>query len=148
MPDTITLPDGVYAACLTPLHDDLRIDHETLAGHARWLLTNGCDGLILLGTTGEANSFSIAERMALLEGIIEAGLPPSRLMVGTGCCAVPDTVALTKHAMAHGVGGVLMLPPFYYKQASDDGIFAAFEQVIQQVGEATLQVYLYHFPRM
>lgn len=148
MPAPDALPDGVYAACLTPLHGDLRIDHEALAAHACWLLANGCDGLVLLGTTGEANSFSIAERMALLDGVIEAGLPPGRLMVGTGCCAAPDTIALTRHAVAHGVGGVLMLPPFYYKNVSDDGVFAAFDQVIQQVGEATLQVYLYHFPKM
>jgi 4-hydroxy-tetrahydrodipicolinate synthase len=148
MRNPAALPDGVYAASLTPLHDDLRIDHETLATHAHWLLANGCDGLVLLGTTGEANSFSVAERMALLDGMIEAGLPPGRLMVGTGCCAVPDTVALTQHAVAHGVGGVLVLPPFYYKNVSDEGVFAAFDQVIQQVGEAALQIYLYHFPKM
>lgn len=142
------LPDGAYAACLTPLRDDLRIDFEALIAHVRWLLDNGCKGIVLFGTTGEATSFSMAERTETLEAVLAAGIPPRRLLVGTGCCAVPDTVALTRHAVRHGVGGVLMLPPFYYKGVRNEGIFAAFDQVIQQVGETALQVYLYHFPQM
>lgn len=142
------LPGSVYAASLTPLHDDLRVDLDALIAHVRWLLYKGCDGVVLFGTTGEANSFSLAERIAAVEAVLDAGIPPHRLMVGTGCCAVPDTVALTRHAVAHGVGNVLMLPPFYYKSVRDEGLFEAFDQVIQQVGDDALQVYLYHFPQI
>ncbi len=145
---TTALPDGVYAASLTPQRENLSVDHAALVEHARWLLDNGCDGIVLLGTTGEANSFDVVERMDLLDAVLEAGLPAHRLLVGTGCCAVPDTVTLTRHAASHGVGGVLMLPPFYYKNVHDEGVFAAFDRVIQQTGEADLQVYLYHFPQM
>jgi len=139
---------GIFAASLTPQHDDLRIDHDALAAHGHWLLDNGCDGLALFGTTGEATAFSVAERLEALEAVLDAGLPAHRLLVGTGCCAVPDTVTLTRHAVQHGAGGVLLLPPFYYKDVSDDGVFAALDQVIQRVGEAALRVYLYHIPRM
>ena len=142
------LPKGVYAAGLTPQREDLSVDHAALAEHAHWLLDNGCDGVVLMGTTGEANSFDVVERMDILDAVLEAGLPAERLMVGTGCCAVPDSVTLTRHAVSRGVGGVLMLPPFYYKNVHDEGVFAAFDQVVQQVGEEALQVYLYHFPQM
>ena len=148
MPHDNRLPDGVYAASLTPQHDDLSVNYERLVAHGRWLLDNGCDGIVLFGTTGEANSFTVAERMAALDAVVDAGLPAHRLLVGTGCCAVPDTVTLTRHAVTKGVGGVLVLPPFYYKNVPDEGVFAAFDRVIQQVGEAKLQVYLYHFPQM
>ncbi len=142
------LPGGVFAATLTPLDGDLGIDHAALAAHCRWLLANGCDGIVLLGTTGEANAFSVAERMAALDALVEAGLPAPRLLVGTGCCAVPDAVALTRHAVAHGTGGVLMLPPFYYKDVTDDGLAAFFDRVIEQVGAAALRIYLYHIPQL
>jgi 4-hydroxy-tetrahydrodipicolinate synthase len=145
---TETLPNGVFAAALTPLRADLSIDHDAFADHCRWLLTHGCDGIAPMGTTGEANSFSVAERIEALDRLIAAGLPAHRLLAGTGCCALADTVALTRHALAHGVGGVLMLPPFYYKNVSDDGLYAAFDQAIQRVGDARLRVYLYHFPQM
>jgi 4-hydroxy-tetrahydrodipicolinate synthase len=141
------LPNGVFAAALTPLRDDLSVDHEAFAEHCRWLLANGCNGVAPMGTTGEANSFSVAERIEALDRLIDADIPPSRLLVGTGCCAIPDTVALTRHAVALGTGGVLALPPFYYKNVSDDGLYAAFDQVIQRVGDRRLKLYLYHFSR-
>jgi 4-hydroxy-tetrahydrodipicolinate synthase len=141
-----SLPDGVYTAALTPLRADLRIDLPRAAEHARRLLDQGCDGLVLMGTTGEATAFSVAERQGLLEGMLEAGLPAHRLLVGTGCCALTDTVTLTAHAARLGAGGVLLVPPFYYKNPSEDGLFAAFDQVIQRVGAAGLHVYLYHIP--
>ena len=139
---------GVFAAVLTPQSADLAPDHGTLADHCRWLLANGCDGLALLGTTGEANSFSVGERADILDALVEAGIPAAKLLPGTGCCAAPDTVRLTRHALAMGTAGVLVLPPFYYKKVSDDGVFAAFAGMIEEVGDAALRVYVYHFPQM
>ena len=130
------------------MHNDLSIDHDAYADHARWLLANGCDGVVLMGTTGEANSFSVSERIELLENLIKNGIPKESLMVGTGCAALTDTVALSRHALECGVQRVLMLPPFYYKDPTDAGLFASFDQVIQRVGDASLRVYLYHFPKM
>jgi len=141
-------PGGVFAAALTPLNPDLSINRAALVGHCRWLLENGCDGLAVLGTTGEANSFSVEERIDVLDTVIAGGVPADTLIPGTGCCSIPDTVALTRHAVESGAAGVLMLPPFYYKGVSDDGLFAAYSEVIDRVGDDRLRVYLYHFPQM
>ena len=143
-----TVPDGVMAAVLTPLAADGGVDHRRFADHCRWLLASGCDGLAVLGTTGEANSFSVEERLTLLDRLVESGVPPASLLPGTGCCALPDTVRLTRKAVTLGAKGVLMLPPFYYKTVTDDGLFAAFAEVIEAVGDDRLRVYLYHFPQM
>ena len=142
------LPDGVFAAGLTPLNADLSIDHEALIAHCKWLLSYGCDGVLLLGTTGEANSFTLEERIGLIDRMADSGIPLNRLMVGTGCCAHPDTVRLTRHAVELGVGGVLMLPPFYYKQVTEKGLEEYFDLVIDSVGDERLRLYLYHFPKM
>jgi len=142
------LPMGVLTAVLTPLRDDLSIDHAGFAEHCHWLLANGCDGVAPMGTTGEANSFGVDERTEALERLLAAGIPKDRIVIGTGCSAIPDTIALTRHALAHGVADTLMLPPFYYKNVSDDGVYATFERVIQGVGDARLRIYLYHFPQM
>ncbi len=139
---------GVFAAALTPLKNDLSVDQEKLVSHCRWLLDNGCDGLAVLGTTGEANSFSLAERIGILETLAAAGISGSKLMPGTGSCSIPETVALTRRAVELGAAGVLMLPPFYYKGVSDEGLFAAYSEVIERVGDDRLKVYLYHFPQM
>lgn len=137
---------GVNAAVLTPMTPDLSPDVALMAGHCRWLLAHGCDGLGVLGTTGEANSFSVAERIAVMEGLVEAGIPAARIMPGTGCAALTDSVELTKRAKALGCPGVLMLPPFYYKNPTDDGLFAWFSEVIERVGGG-IRIYLYHFPQ-
>lgn len=142
------LQNGIYAASLTPLNAHLDIDVPTWARHVRWLLDNGCDGVVLFGTTGEANSFSVAERRNALDALLDEDVPADRLIVGTGCCAVPDTVALSRHAVERGTAGVLMLPPFYYKEVRDEGLFQAFDRVIQGVGDERLRILLYHFPRM
>jgi 4-hydroxy-tetrahydrodipicolinate synthase len=142
------LPDGVYAACLTPMKEDLSVDHAALAGHCRWLLDHGCHGLAVLGSTGEAQSLSIHERMEVLDGLQSADIPLERLMVGTGTCSVQETAALTRHAVHQGAGGVLVLPPFYYKRVKDGGMFAFFDQVIQTVGDDHLNIYLYHIPQV
>lgn len=141
-------PNGIYAAVLTPFDDDGSPDSGALALHCRWLLRNGCDGLSVLGTTGEANSLTVSERVALLERLVSDGIPAPVLLPGTGCCALPDTIELTRRAVELGCAGVLMLPPFYYKGASEDGLFAAFSEVIERVGDTSLRIYLYHFPQM
>jgi len=139
---------GVFAAALTPINTDLAPDHALMARHCRWLLDNGCNGLAVLGTTGEANSFSLVERVAIIENLVEAGIPGSALLPGTGSCALPDAVELTRIAAELGCGGALLLPPFYYKDSSDDGLYGFFSEVIQRVGDARVRVYLYHFPQM
>ena len=142
------LPRGVFAAALTRLDSELNVDITATLDHYRWLLANGCDGLAVLGTTGEANSFSLDERLALIEAVAKAGLPAGKLLIGTGCCALPDTIALSRAAIDHGFRNILMLPPFYYKGASDEGLHAAFARVIDAVGEPEMRVCLYHFPKM
>lgn len=139
---------GVFAAALTPLDADRAPDFAAMVAHCRWLLNHGCDGLGVLGTTGEANAFTREERIAILEALVGAGIPADVLLPGTGCCALPDTVALCRAAVDLGAPGVLVLPPFYYKNVSDDGLFAAFAEIVEQVGDDRLHVYLYHFPQM
>lgn len=141
-------PRGVYAAVLTPFGDDLAPNTKAFLAHCRWLLANGCDGLAPLGTTGEANSLSLAQRLALVEASAAAGLPMERCIIGTGSCALADAVTLTKAVLAAGASGALLLPPFYYKNPSEDGLFAFFAEVIERVGDARLKLYLYHFPQM
>ncbi len=142
------LENGLYTASLTPLDKNLNIDHKKLIDHCRYLLESGCSGVVLMGTTGEANSFSVEERNKALDAVITAGIPSQKLLVGTGCCALPDTIALSRHALSRAVGGVLLLPPFYYKNVSDDGLLYSFEQFITQLNDPGLEIYLYHFPKM
>ena len=136
---------GVNAAVLTAMRQDLSVDLPLMLRHARWLLANGCNGLGIFGTTGEANSLGLSERVALLEGFVAAGIPASKLLPGTGTTAIPDTVMLTRKAEALGCKGALVLPPFFYKKPSEDGLFAYFSEVIQRVG-GDIAIYLYHFP--
>ena len=140
-------PRGVFAAALTPLKDDLSPDPGAVIRHYRWLLHEGCDGIVCLGTTGEANSFTLEERLGLLDALAETELP-EKLVVGTGCCAVPDTLRLSKKAMDIGAAGVLVLPPFYYKGVSDGGLYDAYAQVIEALAGTPLKLYIYHFPKM
>ena len=137
---------GVYAASLTPLQDDLTPDVARLASHISVLVDNGCDGVVLFGTTGEATSFSTEERRQVLDRLIEVGIEPGRLIVGVGCAAMPDTVALAGHAAGHHVAAALMLPPFYYKEVSDDGLADAFGWILGQL--PGMNVLLYNFPRV
>lgn len=141
-------PTGVFSAALTPLDADLAPDHAAFVAHAKRLIEQGCEGIAMLGTTGEANSFTTAERMALLEATVAGGVAPARLLPGTGVAALPDTVALTRHALSLGVTTVVMLPPFYYKGVSDDGLFASYAHVVERIGDARLRVVLYHIPPM
>jgi len=138
---------GVYCAAVTPVTDDLAPDHAAFVAHCRRLLDDGCDGIAMLGTTGEANSFSSAERKTLLEAVITGGVRPERLLPGTGVAALTETVELTRHALSLGVNRVVMLPPFYYKGISEDGLFASYAEVVERIGDARLQVVLYHIPQ-
>jgi 4-hydroxy-tetrahydrodipicolinate synthase len=137
---------GVLVPVLTPFTASGEPDAGRFTAFCRWLLDQGAGGLAIFGTTSEANSMSPAERMALLDHLVEAGIPAEKLMPGTGACAMTDAAALVRHAVGHGCGGVLMLPPFYYKPVSDDGIFAFISDVIDRVGSSALRVYLYHIP--
>ncbi len=137
---------GVLAPVLTPFQEDLRPDPARLVRHCQWLLSQGCAGLAPFGTTSEGNSLSVEEREELLERLLAARIDAGVLMPGTGCCALGDTVRLSKLAAKRGCAGVLMLPPFYYKGVSDDGLFRAFAEVIERVGDDHLRVYLYHIP--
>jgi 4-hydroxy-tetrahydrodipicolinate synthase len=138
---------GVYCASATPLNADLSPDLGAFTAHAKTLIADGCDGIALLGTTGEANSFSLAERRTILEAAVEA-VGAERLMPGTGVNALPETIELTRHALALGVTRVVMLPPCYYKGVSDEGLFRAYAQVIETIGDNRLKVVLYHIPQV
>jgi 4-hydroxy-tetrahydrodipicolinate synthase len=137
---------GINAAVVTAMNDDLSIDLDRLAAHCRWLMANGCNGLAVLGTTGEANSLGMSERMAVLEGLVARGIPAAKMLPGTGTTAITDTVMLTRHAEELGCRGALLLPPFYYKNPSDDGLLAYFNEVIQRVA-GNIRIYLYNFPQ-
>jgi 4-hydroxy-tetrahydrodipicolinate synthase len=139
---------GVFCAAATPVDSNGAIITWQFTTHARNLIADGCDGVALLGTTGEANAFSISARKSLLEAALRAGLLPHQLLPGTGVVAIADTVDLTRHALSLGVTQVVMLPPFYYKNVSDDGVFAAYARIIEQVNDTRLRLFLYHIPQM
>ena len=136
---------GVLAPVITPFTADLLPDQQRFITHCQWLLSQNC-GLAVFGTNSEANSMSAEERMMLLDALVAAGIDPSRMMPGTGCCSVTETVELTAHAVKHGCAGVLMLPPFYYKNVSEEGLYRYFSEVVQRVGDMRLKIYLYHIP--
>jgi len=139
---------GVLAPVLTPFDDRLEPDLPRFLAHCRKLLANGCDGLAVFGTTSEANSLSLEERERMLEALLKDGVDPARLMPGTGCSALPDTVRLTRKAVQAGCAGVLMLPPFYYKNISDDALFRSFAETIERVADPRLRIFLYHIPQV
>jgi len=136
---------GVLSPVVTPFRRDLTPDPERLAGHCRWLLSNNV-GLAVFGTNSEANSLAVDEKIELLDALVSGGIDPARMMPGTGACALPDTVRLTAHAVKQNCAGVLMLPPFYYKGVSDEGLFRNFAEVIERVGDSRLRIYLYNIP--
>jgi 4-hydroxy-tetrahydrodipicolinate synthase len=150
MPETKISPPsrrirGVLAPVVTPFKADLSPDCERFIRHCQWLLSQDC-GLAVFGTNSEANSMNAEERMTLLDAVIAGGIDPSRMMPGTGCCSITETVQLTAHAVKHGCAGVLMLPPFYYKNVSEQGLYRYFSEVVQRVGDTRLKIYLYHIP--
>ena len=136
---------GVLAPVVTPFKSDLAPDSQRFIAHCKWLLSQNC-GLAVFGTNSEANSLSLQERLNLLDELVAAGVDPARMMPGTGCCSIMETVKLTKQAVGNGCAGVLMLPPFYYKDVSEEGLYRYFSEVVQRVGDARLKIYLYHIP--
>lgn len=138
---------GVLSPVCTPFKADLSPDAERLIAHCRWLLSQNV-GLAVFGTNSEANSLSLEERIQLLDRLVEAGIDTRRLMPGVGCCAITDTTRLAAHAVALGCAGVLMLPPFYYKDVGDEGVFRSFAEAIERIGDSRLRVYLYHIPQV
>src|SRR5580704_14890313 len=137
---------GVLVPVLTPFTPAGEPDARRFVAFCRWLLDEGADGLAIFGTTSEANSMAAGERMALLDRLVAAGVPAAKLMPGAGACSITEAATLSRHAVGHGCGGVLMLPPFYYKGMSDDGLYAFFSAVIDRVGSSALKVYLSHIP--
>src|SRR5882762_8885297 len=136
---------GVLAPVVTPFKTDLAPDSERFIAHCKWLLSQNC-GLAVFGTNSEANSLSMEERLNLLDELVAAGVDPARMMPGTGCCSIVETVKLTKQAVGNGCAGVLMLPPFYYKDVGEEGLYRYFSEIVQRVGDARLKIYLYHIP--
>lgn len=140
--------NGVYCATATPLADDGSVATDLLIAHAKALLDEGCNGLAPLGTTGEAVSLTLSERKAVLEAFVDAGIAPEALLPGVGAAAIADVADLSRHALSLGITQVLMLPPFYYKPLSDEALFTAFAQVVDQIADPRLKVLLYHIPHI
>jgi 4-hydroxy-tetrahydrodipicolinate synthase len=138
---------GVNCAAATPVGADGKPDLALFTAHCRALLDEGCHGLAILGTTGEANSFSVAERKSLVEAVIGAGIAAETLLPGTSSCNVAETADLTRHAVQAGARGCVLLPPFYYKGVSDEGLFRFYAEVIEGVADARLKLFLYHIPQ-
>lgn len=138
---------GVLAPVVTPFRANLDVNAGKFVRHCAWLLENGA-GLAIFGTNSEANSLSVAERIRLTDTLLEAGLPAAAMMPGTGTSSLVDTVLLTRHAVDAGAGGVLMLPPFFYKKISDDALFAYYAEVIERVADERLSLYLYNIPAL
>jgi 4-hydroxy-tetrahydrodipicolinate synthase len=139
---------GICCPTLTPVDGDGAPCIELLLEHCRWVLAQGCAGIVLFGTTGEANSFTTAERRSVLEAVVAGGIPAASLIAGTGCCAAGDTVELTTHALSLGVHRMLVLPPFYYKNVSDRGVIDAYARTIDAVGDARLRFFFYRIPQL
>ena len=140
--------EGLWVAMATPLAADGSVDHAGLVRHARWLMHEGCVGLVPFGTTGEGTSFSAPERLAAVEALLGAGVAPGQICLGAGFPAVPDSVALIKAALGLGLRHVLVLPPYFYRDADAEGIEAAFAAIVDGVGDARLRMTLYHIPQV
>ena len=144
----MTRTPKLFVPAITPFAADLSVDTARFIANCKALLDDGADGLAPFGTTSEANSLSVTERTDLLDALIDAGVPAARLIPGTGCAALPDSIALTRHAVSRGVLGTLTLPPFYYKGVPEDGLVDSFSAIIDAVGDSSLKIYLYHIPQM
>lgn len=145
MSDMIT---GLWSAMTTPLDAEGGVDHAALVKHGQWLMQNGCDGLVPFGTTGEGSSFSAREKLAATEALLNSGIPAGSIALGTGCPAIPDTIALTRDMMGLGLVHAMILPPYYYRDVSEQGLEDAFAHVIEGVGSDRLRLCAYHIPQV
>ena len=136
---------GVLTPVIMPYNLDYSPDTARLIRQCKWLLSQRV-GLAIFGTNSEGNSLSSDEKIEVMDRLVEAGVDPNKMMPGTGCCALTESVKLTAHAISLGCRGVLMLPPFFYKNVSDEGLYATYSEVIQRVGSSNLKIYLYHIP--
>lgn len=141
------LPNGVYAAVLTPMHADLSCNHKKLAPHCFDLIQRGCNGIALFGTTGEGPSFSVAERLEALEELISQGFDPKKIVLGNGSSGISDTVELSREALKHGCAAVLIAPPSFYKDITDSGVLAFYRAIIERIANPNLRIILYHIPQ-
>jgi 4-hydroxy-tetrahydrodipicolinate synthase len=141
------LPHGVLAALVTPFTETLEPDTKTLTAHGRWLLNHGCNGVVMLATAGEANSLSLRQRLGMIEAAGAAGLPLGQMIIGGGSCALDEAVTLTKAIAAAGAAGVLLLPPFYYRDTGEDALFRFYASLIERVGAPGLRAVLHHRPQ-
>ena len=139
---------GIWSAALTPLDAQLQPDAETAIAYYGDLLANGCDGINLLGTTGEAMSFGVDQRVRLMQSIAESTLPIERFMVGTGAASLQDAVQLTRAAFDLNFAAALVLPPFFFRDVTDDGIVRYFDELLRRAHAPGKRVLLYNFPRM
>ena len=144
----VPLIRGLWCATLTPVTRDGAIDHRRFAAHVHSLFAQGVDGIAPFGTTGEGQSFAADERSAGLDALLAAGVPAARIVAGTGCAALPETIALTRHAVAAGCIGCLVLPPFFWKDVTDDGLYGWYADLIERVADPRLRLFLYHLPQV
>ncbi len=142
------LPDGVVAPILTPFEADLSVSHDRLVAHAQRVVDEGCVGLAVFGTTGEALSVATREREAALEALVAGGIDPGVMIVGTGVTNLPGTVHLTRHAMELGCRACMVLPPFYFKDPDPEGLFRHFAGLVERIGDDRLRIMLYHIPQV
>ena len=137
---------GALAASLTAFKNDLTLDFSKTISHGHNLLAQGLDGIVFFGTTGEGNSLSVLEKKDFIDKLIEEDFPTNKVMIGTGACSLTDAVELSKFSLEAGIKDCLILPPFYYKNPSDDGLFSYFSEIIQRLGSEELRIQIYHFP--
>lgn len=142
-----SIPNGIYAAALVPLKDDLSCDFKELKAHCDDLIERGCHGIALFGTTGEGASFSVSERIEALQRLVASGFDPAKIILANGGSCLPDTVALTRAALDCGCAAVLIVPPCFYKNVSEKGVIAFYREVIRQTADPRLKVILYHIPQ-
>lgn len=139
---------GFWVAAPTPLAADGSVDNASLARHVLGLFAQGVDGAVLFGTTGEGTSFSSTERIATVEALLKAGVAASRIGLGGGFPALTDTIALTRAALGAGLRHVLMLPPYFYRDVTPDGIEHAFAAILDGVADDRLRATLYNIPQV